>query len=336
MPELRPGAPQAVRLLEAAYRVDLGLSEWLEGMRAAFEPSAPGAAVTQACTYDISDGKHVRITAIVGGSEEHRRNFVASSERDASDYMGRVFQETAASRISSEMHGDEEGNRQFVRDIFPDSGGLIDGWGIMGGDVTGRGVMFGALTSSLVRPLSPGLRSMWDGVAAHVAAAFRLRESLAAGLSPGESVLSPGGQVLHAEGPARSVKAREALAHAVRGIDRARSRHGRHPREALDAWQALVVGRWTLLDQVESDGRRLLLARVNEVQAPARPALSERESQAVALAGQGWSNKQISYRLGVGEPTVSGHLKRASRKLGLKSRVELVRYAQSWPPVALG
>jgi len=52
--------------------------------------------------------------------------------------------------------------------------------------------------------------------------------------------------------------------------------------------------------------------------------LSARETEVAALAADGFSVVAIAHRLGIAESTVSSHLKRVYRKLGVCSRVELV------------
>ena len=52
--------------------------------------------------------------------------------------------------------------------------------------------------------------------------------------------------------------------------------------------------------------------------------LSARETEVAALAAEGFSVVAIAHRLGIAESTVSSHLKRVYRKLGVCSRVELV------------
>lgn len=134
------------------------------------------------------------------------------------------------------------------------------------------------------------------------------------------------------EGAARSPGAHEVLRTALRQVDRARARLRTRPNEAHAAWHALVAGRWTLIECFEADGKRFLLARKNGPAAPGLPALSERERQALALAGLGYSNKHIGYVLGLSTSTVGGYLSRAARKLGATSRIELVRVARALAP----
>ena len=65
---------------------------------------------------------------------------------------------------------------------------------------------------------------------------------------------------------------------------------------------------------------------------PANAALSERETDVVRLIAQGYSNKEIATQLNLSVKTVETYKARAMEKLGLDSRVEIVRYAlrQGW------
>jgi DNA-binding NarL/FixJ family response regulator len=55
--------------------------------------------------------------------------------------------------------------------------------------------------------------------------------------------------------------------------------------------------------------------------------LSDREAAVVRLTAEGHGNKEIAARLEVSTKTVETYKARAMEKLGLRSRVELVRYA---------
>jgi DNA-binding NarL/FixJ family response regulator len=62
------------------------------------------------------------------------------------------------------------------------------------------------------------------------------------------------------------------------------------------------------------------------------PAVTARESEVLHLVSQGYSNKEIAARLGVSIKTIEVHKAHAMRKLGLRGRIELLRYAlhQGW------
>ena len=58
-----------------------------------------------------------------------------------------------------------------------------------------------------------------------------------------------------------------------------------------------------------------------------RGDVSEREEEVLRLVAWGHSNKEIAVRLNISVKTVEGHKSKIMEKLGLKNRVEVVRYA---------
>jgi two-component system response regulator NreC len=66
--------------------------------------------------------------------------------------------------------------------------------------------------------------------------------------------------------------------------------------------------------------------------APSTAVLSEREADVVRLIALGYSNKEIATQLNLSVKTIETYKVRAMEKLGLNSRVGLVRYAmhQGW------
>lgn len=65
---------------------------------------------------------------------------------------------------------------------------------------------------------------------------------------------------------------------------------------------------------------------------PAHSALSERERQVLIGIAQGFSNKELAATLGLSVKTVETYKTRVAEKLGLRTRVDIVRYAsrQGW------
>jgi two-component system response regulator NreC len=57
-------------------------------------------------------------------------------------------------------------------------------------------------------------------------------------------------------------------------------------------------------------------------------SLTPRETEVLRLIVEGYTNRQIGQELGISIRTVEGHRANISDKLGLHSRVELVRYAR--------
>ncbi|HZR84439.1 MAG TPA: response regulator transcription factor [Candidatus Binatia bacterium] len=60
---------------------------------------------------------------------------------------------------------------------------------------------------------------------------------------------------------------------------------------------------------------------------PAANQLSLREAEVVRYVAMGLRNAEVARQLSISEETVKGHLKRIFRKVGVRDRVELVRYA---------
>ena len=71
-------------------------------------------------------------------------------------------------------------------------------------------------------------------------------------------------------------------------------------------------------------------ARNRRTKAPR--SATERECEVLRLVAQGHSNKEIAVQLNVSVKTIELHKSNAMRKLGLRGRIELVRYAvqQGW------
>jgi len=173
------------------------------------------------------------------------------------------------------------------------------------------------------RPIPARIRHQLEGVAAHIEHAYRLRRGLGQWTrEKASAVLSPEGKLLHAE--PRAVSEAPSLTHAVKESEKARGALRRlSPEEAVETWQALVEGQWSIAEHVEHGGVRLLLAFEN---APVTSALklSPQERRVVSYAALGHSQKYIAYELGLTPSHVSRTLSSALRKLRLKSLHELI------------
>jgi DNA-binding NarL/FixJ family response regulator len=76
--------------------------------------------------------------------------------------------------------------------------------------------------------------------------------------------------------------------------------------------------------------RRLLSDETPPAVAPPKSAeaLTPRETDVLKLIVQGYTNRQIGEELNISVRTAESHRANLSEKLGLHSRVELVRYAR--------
>lgn len=168
---------------------------------------------------------------------------------------------------------------------------------------------------------------VWKRLAFHLGAGVRLQRQAGALDDPEiDAVLSPDGTLLHAESEHTDASIHDGLRHMARGIDRIRSRRrGSDPHAALELWQGLLLGRWSMVDHFDTDGRRFMVARRNDPDAPAPRELTRRQRQVVFYAALGLAHKQIGYALGLSETTVATHLRIALDKLGIETREELIQ-----------
>lgn len=112
---------------------------------------------------------------------------------------------------------------------------------------------------------------------------------------------------------------------ALAAEERARSSTSETP-TPIALWDNLVEGRWRLIERFQEDGRRYYVALQNPPGTSQSTALSPRERLLVGLVGAGESEKAAAYALGVGPSTLSGLLKGALAKLGMRSRTDLVMF----------
>lgn len=75
------------------------------------------------------------------------------------------------------------------------------------------------------------------------------------------------------------------------------------------------------------EAQRALITDVLGEGSGAEAALTPREEEVVKLVAEAHTNRQIAELLGLAEKTVENHRANAMRKLGMRDRVELVRYA---------
>lgn len=196
--------------------------------------------------------------------------------------------------------------------------------------IDGNGVTMLVAGLSDERPLRPSERRMYQMLSAHIKAGLRLRRRLpqvlkAVAASADGAILDAAAHVVHAEGEAKEHSAREELEAMARAIDKARSKKTGRDESALEVWQGLVSGRWSLIEQFDQDGKRFVLAHRNPESVTDPRGLTSMEARVAGLAVRGYSNKLIAYHLGVSEGTVSSHLARAMVKLKVENRSQLLR-----------
>ncbi|SFE35103.1 helix-turn-helix transcriptional regulator [Nitrosomonas sp. Nm166] len=193
----------------------------------------------------------------------------------------------------------------------------------------GSGVSIGVLLKE-TSTVTAQERRRWSQIAAHIGAAIRLR-NMAARLSIDspevEAILDSGGTIQDARGPAKDHDVRDKLREVVRYIERSRTQVGReNVDEALNNWEGLVSGRWSMVDRFDSDGRRFIVAIKNDPAYPDPRGLTPRERQIAEYVGLGCASKEIAYTLGLSEAAITNCTARVQNKLGITSRPELVAF----------
>ncbi len=327
-------AGDLVSVIEAAYRLDGDDGTWLARLvdRAARAGLDRGLG-TCGMFYEF-DGDRVRVASPVArgtpeGSVEALRMLEAEVSSDITYRFikdvtaasgGRATCATMSSRLQMGKHvRDLAIHQRFLAPL-----GIVDFMSVAATEPSGVGCLVGAPLPEVTGVKRPEAVA-WSRVAAHMAAGMRLRRARRTSSPEGaDAVLTPGGRV-ESSGES-SDGSLDALKDAAKAMARARgsSRHA-DPPGAVEAWKALVSGRWTLLDHFDHDGKRYIVAVRNDPVVPSFAELSPREAQVVAYAAQGHSNKLIAYELGIAPSTVAMHLSTAGAKLGAKSRVELIR-----------
>jgi DNA-binding CsgD family transcriptional regulator len=308
-----------VDAVDHSYNSRMSDPEWLRAMLEVLAPELDRGYGLCTWFYDASDLANLRLfhpTSLGVRDGTLEAIFASASHPEVSQEVLEKHWATPAGAVS-ELLGDAADDfvpwretifRLGIRDIV-----TINAY-----DVDGRGMAVNAFCPQRVH-LSQEYIEQLERVAAHLIAAFRIRRDT----RPVEAVFAPDGAVLHAEGEA-TAKTVE-LSAAARSIGRARGPLRKtSPEEALSAWRALVDARWSLVDFIDTDGKRFLVARVNDLKTAEASKLTTRERQIVALIARGHSNKLIGYELGIAEGTVGAHVSSAMRRLGVANRRSLV------------
>ncbi len=323
--------PDPLSVVEAGYHWIPNEAAWLRGIA---DAAAPFGIGTGTAAYAVGlDGKRPAIASYVG------RNTPAAFESSARGLT------TGLGLLAREMYAPTEfvGNASYrLRRLAKAQGKSVDeltagnpiaAWALIGGDPRKRAIAIAfPADRDALDPEQPFPRARVLGLAAaHLGAAMRLRALAAPPKadtdSVTESVLAPSGKVLHAVGTARGARQRESLVEAVVRRERARGRLRRtDSEEAARLWSVLVSGRWSIVDFIDRDGKRLLLARKNPVAGPDVLALTEDERDVLWLATHGHSHKYIAYELGLSVSQVGRRLARSMRKLRVPSRRALLQW----------
>jgi DNA-binding CsgD family transcriptional regulator len=325
-PEKNRGVANLSRILdclEAAYRLDLDGGAYVQNLAEAAAPVLDRGLGILAYTYDARDPSRPAID-----------HFATSKQFDPS-WLGRFYEAVedaghagppqptgfhAWAHMTCGQASAVAGMRPFLP-LFAHIGGSRDTFAVNAIDASGRGLWIGAPLRT-TRKVSPEQVELFTRFAAHLASATRVRRIAGTSKPKAAAVLSPDGALLHAEADKAVVGERESLRRATIAFDRARTKKMRSDVDAATRqWRPLVVSRWALLDDFDTDGRRFVVAVENSPPTrPPRRDLSEREHQVMTQAHLGHSDKVIAYELGLAYSTVRVLMHRAMTKLGASTR----------------
>jgi hypothetical protein len=259
--QLRDRPHDMIGAIEATYDVDSDDQRWLGAILKSIHPALDQGGGVLGLFYEGTNAGRVRFWGQEGHgttAELLKATLPSVTGLDGNELQHMYLQCPRVMATASEILGVER-----VLEYAPKTPlgalGFADTVGIKCHEPEGWGVMFGLPVRHLVR-IDDVTEGRWSRFAAHVTAALRIRRRLSAAegraVAP-DAVLTSGGAVSHAEKGAQSSQSHELLAQAVRARESARGPLRRtDPEEAIGLWQALVSGRWSLLDQVDSDGRR--------------------------------------------------------------------------------
>jgi DNA-binding CsgD family transcriptional regulator len=319
----------AIRAIEACYAPVAEETAWLAGLGQAMEQLDQGQG-GGFLTYDASDPAHFGMGALV----------TTGAPTGIADLMREFYRVATPEQIRS-LHWTPPPFGSLLRTMgarapamlgalrsFLAQPGLEDLFCVHGADPDHRGAIAGFAGPLGWRP-APALKHELTCLSAHLTTAFRLRRVLGGAAGPDsphtEAVLDPAGRVVDARGAAEAEVSRDSLAEGVKRVERARGRARRtSPEEAVELWRGLVDGTWSLVDHVETGGKRYVLAVRNAPGVRDPRALTDRERDVLGFVVMGRSNKWIGYTLGLAPSTVAEHLQFVQRKLGVRSRTELI------------
>ena len=321
----RPRSWAAIEAIEAAYRAACNEpARWLERVVEEAVPILDHGADVFAYEYDTNRAYPNWVV---------ERPIVARGDPAVSDEVLGTFADTPRElnekihrgagpvTILSELLGQAPSEHDAIGP-HAKTVAMKDLIGVNAGDPSGRGTFFCAISKKRVVRDNARVHAL-GMVGAHLSAASRLRRVLAARPLP-DAVLDADGKVVHAATVAAARETRAALGRAAKKMDHARMRSQRTEPAALESWHALVEGRWSLVDVVERDGKRFLFAHPNAPAVTDPRRLTDTERVIAGFVVMGHGNKLIAYELGLALGTVSAHLHSVLKKIGARSRVDLV------------
>ncbi|MGE0784237.1 MAG: LuxR C-terminal-related transcriptional regulator [Sandaracinaceae bacterium] len=310
-----------VSVAEAAYRLERTDDAWLEAVLTEIAEIDHGLGVVAQVFRETTEGSELVRVATFGGPPDLADHVARITTKMPPQFVSqmRAVGRMRSMRTAMRTFGGEE---LFVQALasLPGPHADVHFVAIRDGEDHTLAISGGRRTVGEPMPHAGRLRR----VAAHIGAGFRLRRRLTTQPSTAEAVLRLDGKL--EDGSPEAIDAREVLADAVIRSERARGRARRRPDEALSLWQGLVAGRWSLVDRIERDGKRLIVAHQNAPHIADPRGLTQREAAIAQALGDGSTLKEIAYDVGVSVSAITKAATRARTKLGLRTLGELAAF----------
>jgi DNA-binding CsgD family transcriptional regulator len=318
-----------IDLLDAAYHhrglewIDVTLSTLIEmaGQRS-------GAFLRYTTGYD---GGRLRITSLsdltIIGPDAVPWTEATIDVVERAPFAETVFGQTIGSTLSQLTGlGDAVPKQPAFRQLWKEP--VVDLLGITSHDASGHGLQF-VVALDQTHGTSARERRLLMRVATHLGASDRLsRNDRTERLDRADVVMAPTGRVLHSSSGeiARFASVKDGLARR----DFARRRR-EDPEAALDVWQGLVDGQWSIVDHFDTDGKRFVLAMKNAPDVAPRADLSPQDRRIAALVAMGHRDKDVAYMLGITPGSVAASLRRIRTALGARTRADIARLWRTPP-----
>ena len=306
-----------VALLEAAYAPATDHRTWAEGLVRASTGVFGDRTIGLVALRHSSDCTRVEPLVTIGASA---REFVGQPSLAAVGPQGLRELYYPPSVVATQLEIARRlppATQAFLR-RYRASHGAYDGVGLLVHPEPGvAAALYAAYSREVVLGWHP--KKVLAQLALHVEAGFRLR------LRPEvvKAVISPEGRILHHE---RGAPERTLLAARVKRIERSRLRKNRRDPQAVALWRTLVEGTVSVVERTDGARRHYLVVENAPASQPLR-ALTKSELDVVSYAARGLSSKLVAYALGIATSTVSARLSSAAHKIGVATRIELVRLA---------
>lgn len=279
-------------LVDAAYRLDGDLDDWLAGVLEGADELDQGLGAV-ALVQDIGDQLITHALAVRGGKATIDRMLALQGVLSPRDHVEHFATSPFARSGSYRAQLEERGLATGSFDAKGGSSGVADMLGIFSRLGGNRVLALVAFAPSRIDERA-AQRRRWNRVAEHLQAGLRLRDRLAH---------AQGWVALESPLPDR----REARA------------------ETSSLWQGLLEGRWGVVARTSPSGRRQLVAFERGRTRSGGSTLTAREAAVVQALVCGGSLKEAAFELGVSTSAVHEALTRAMHKLHVTRRAELAR-----------